>query len=144
MSDVDDRTPRPEAGRDPDATLTEGSVEMLEPMPDATDPMPTGDRDDGSFGTDPPEEVGMARTSDDDDLDPAGGGVAETPLLQAYTAIARRNDLVRQFEDLIAGIREFAQENDSDEAAAVAEDLVDIYDRFGEPRGVADEVAGDA
>ena len=139
MSDVDDRTPRPEAGRGPDAALTEGRFEM----PDATDPMP-GEGDDGSFGTDPPEEVGMARISDDDGLDPAGGGVAETPLLQAYAAIARRNELVRQFEDLIAGIREFAQENDSDEAAAVAEDLVDIYDRFGEPRGVADEVAGDA
>jgi hypothetical protein len=141
----DDRSrPRPEADRDPDTSLTEGSVEMLETTPDDVAPMPTGPNDDGSFGTDPPVEVDMARTSDDDDLNPAGGGVSETPLLEEYAAIARRNDLARQFEDLIAGIREFAQEHDSDDAAAIADELVDVYDRFGEPPEVDDEIPDEA
>jgi hypothetical protein len=140
----DDRSARPEAARDPDTTLSEGSLEMLEPTPDDLDPMPTGPNDDGSFGTDPPVEVAMPRTSDDNDLDPAGGGISETPLLQEYASIARRNDLARQLEDLIAGIREFAQENDSEEDAAIADELVDIYDRFGEPPEVDDEIPDEA
>jgi hypothetical protein len=140
MSDADERKPRPEADRDPDTTLTEGSVEMLEPPLDEDDPMPSGPNDDGSFGTDPPIEASKPRTSDDDDLDMAGEGMTEIPLRSEYEAIARRNDLARQLEDLIVGVREWAQETDSDDAAEIAEELVDIYERLGAPVEAQDEI----
>jgi hypothetical protein len=140
MSDVDDRKPRPEADRDPDTTLTEGSAEMLEPALDEIDPMPTGPNDDGSFGTDPPIEASKPRTSDDNDLDMAGEGMTEIPLRSEYESIARRNDLARQLEDLIVGAREWAQETGSDDAHAIAEELADIYERLGAPVDVENEI----
>ncbi len=81
----------------------------------------------------PPADVGMERVSDDNDLDPAGDGVTDTPLRRPYELMARRDDLARRLGDILLEMEEWAEEDGSEEARSLAEDLGDLYQRLGEP-----------
>ncbi len=147
MSDrtPDDRAadvPRTPGHRDENAPLTEKTGELVNPpvRPDA--PSELGPNTDDGFDANPPVDVDMHRTSDDNDLNPAGSGVSETPLRLEYETIARRDDLARRLEDLVADAREWADEMDTDEAHDLAESLADVFDRLGQPLEDTDETLG--
>lgn len=140
--DRDERTPRTPGGGDEDAPLSETSAAMVNP-PTRPDAWPEkGPNTDDGFDANPPSDVSMRRTSDDNDLNAAGSGVSETPLRPEYETIARRDDLARRLEDLVADAREWADEMDTDEAHDLAESLADIFDRLGEPLEDTDETIG--
>lgn len=127
----DDRNER----RGPDDTLDRAEedrsrVESGAPSPE---PMPDGPNEDGSFGAEPPADVTMNRTSDDDGLNVEGGGFTDTPLRTEYETIARRDDLSRRLEDLVADAREWARESGSEEARDVVDSLTTAYERLGVP-----------
>lgn len=119
------------------------------------------DRDDQEFGRDPyapdregpntdfgnqanpPDDVDMPRTSDDNDLNPEGGGFTDTPLRRPYEMMARRDELARQLEEIVVSVREWADEQGSDDARAIADDLEDVYERLGQPSEETDRTLGD-
>ncbi len=86
----------------------------------------------------PPDDVEMERISDDNDLDPAGDGIAETPLLLPYELMARRDDLARRLGDILLEMEDWAEEDGSEEAHSIAEDLAELYERLGEPSEMTD------
>lgn len=146
--DVETRDPKRVAAREPDATLEDELTpeEFGETLgattefgPDSEDPMPDGPNEDGGFDTDPPADVSMNRTSDDNDLNPSGGGFTDTPLRKEYETIARRDDLSRGLEDLIAGASEWAHETGSTEAHDVVDLLTAAYERLGAPSEDTDD-----
>jgi hypothetical protein len=73
------------------------------------------------------------RSPDGEGLHPSGEGVSETPIHSTYEAIAQRNDLARQLEDVLASARSWARSDGSPEAMAIADALGEIYERLGEP-----------
>lgn len=73
------------------------------------------------------------RLSDDDELDPTGDGITETPFQPAFEASALREELARGLEDLLPGAREWAHIDGSDEALAIAAALAEIAERLGDP-----------
>lgn len=87
----------------------------------------------------PPADVGMERISDDNDLDPAGDGLTDTPLRLPYELMARRDDLARRLGDILLEMEDWAEEDGSEEAYALAEELADLYERLGEPSELTDE-----
>ncbi|MBA2666636.1 MAG: hypothetical protein H0U69_06360 [Trueperaceae bacterium] len=103
-----------------------------------------GPNHDDGFEANPPSDVDMHRTSDDNDYNPGGSGVSETPLRPANEAIARRDDLARRLEDLVASAREWARDEGSEEAHDIAEELADLYDRLGTPLEDTDGTLDDA
>lgn len=133
--DRDERTPEGQAAREPEATLdrTDATERPVEPGPPSPEPMPDGPNEDYGFQAAPPRDVTMNRTSDDNDLNPAGSGVHETPFRHEYESIARRDDLSRRLEDLIAEAREWAQDMGTDDAREVVDSLTLAYDRLGVP-----------
>ncbi|TVR95120.1 MAG: hypothetical protein EA416_02345 [Trueperaceae bacterium] len=70
---------------------------------------------------------------DGEGLHPTGEGVSETPIHSTYEAIAQRNDLARQLEDVLASARTWARNDGSPQAHAIADALGEIYERLGEP-----------
>lgn len=76
---------------------------------------------------------GAERAPDDDGLHPSGEGLSETPIHETYEAIALHDDLARQLEEVIVAARAWARADDTPESLAVADALVEIYDRLGEP-----------
>lgn len=101
-----------------------------------------GPNHDDGFDANPPSDVDMPRTSDDNDLNPVGSGVSETPLRPVNEAIAHRDDLARRLEGLVASAREWARAEGSDEAHDIAEGLADLYDRLGSPLEDSDRTNG--
>lgn len=103
------------------------------------------DRDHDSPNTDfgnmvnPPADVSMERISDDNDLDPAGDGVDDTPLELPYELMARRDDLARRLGEILIEVEDWAEEDGSEEAQSIALDLGDLYERLGEPSEDTDE-----
>lgn len=129
-----ERSPDSQAAREPDATLERDDTRRRsEPGPPSQEPMPAGPNEDGGFQASPPDDVSMNRTSDDNDLNVGGGGFTDTPLRREYEGIARRDDLSRRLEDLVADAREWADDTRSDEARAVADLLADAFERLGVP-----------
>lgn len=74
-----------------------------------------------------------ALVHDDEGLHPTGEGLSETPIHATYEAIAQRNDLARQLEDVVATARSWARAEGTPEAAAFADALAELYERLGEP-----------
>ena len=64
---------------------------------------------------------------------PSGEGVSETPINAKYEAIALRNDLARQLENVVAGARAWARADGEPESSAIADALAELYDRVGTP-----------
>jgi hypothetical protein len=140
--DRDDIMP-PELGEAGDDTpLSETSAEMMNP-PVHPEAMPEqGPNTDDGFDANPPSDVDMPRTSDDNDLNVAGSGVSETHIRPTYERIALRDDLARRLEDLVGSAREWADEVRTAEAQELAEELADLYERLGEPLEETDETIG--
>ncbi len=107
--------------------------ETLDPgqTPDELDP-PGPDPERG-FDANPRGGARMRRTSDDDDLNPQGGGLSDTPLRPEYESMAQRSELARRLEDLIASAAEWARDDGSAEAQDIVDMLSEAYDRLGEP-----------
>lgn len=64
---------------------------------------------------------------------PSGEGVSETPIQKDYEAIALRNDLARQLENVLAGARAWARADGEPESEAIAEAIAELYERIGTP-----------
>ena len=135
MSDRDDRNRQDPEAREPEATLDELREQDLGPteqdLGSTPIDVPEGPNEDRGFDAAPPDDVDMVRTSDDNDLNPSGGGFTDTPLRTEYETMARHDDLSRRLEDLVADTREWAREDGSDGARAIAESLADVYERLG-------------
>jgi hypothetical protein len=81
-----------------------------------------------------PNDPDDDRVHDEDEgLYPSGEGVSETPIHATYEAIALRNDLARQLEDVVVAARAWARADDEPESEAIAEALAELFDRIGEP-----------
>ena len=87
------------------------------------------DPDDRSRLNVPDEENVFAKHG----LYPSGEGVSETPIHAVYEAIALRNDLARQLENVVAGARAWAQADGERESSDIADALAELYDRVGTP-----------
>ena len=87
------------------------------------------DPDDRSRLNVPDEENVFAKHG----LHPSGEGLSETPIHAAYEAIALRNDLARQLENVVAGARAWARADGTPESQATAEALAENYDQVGAP-----------
>ena len=81
----------------------------------------------------PPADVDMQRTSDDNDLNPEGSGLEDTPLRAAYESMARRDDIARRVDELLIEVREWADEDGSDESRDILDSLEDLAERLGAP-----------
>ncbi len=75
----------------------------------------------------------MQRTSDDNDLNPEGSGLEDTPLRAAYESMARRDDIARRVDELLIEVREWADEDGSDESSDILDSLEDLAERLGAP-----------
>ena len=73
------------------------------------------------------------RVHDDEGFHPSGEGLSETPIHPTYEAIAQRNDLARQLEDVVATARSWARAEGTPEANGIADALTELYERLGEP-----------
>jgi hypothetical protein len=107
--------------------------EQLDAEATTDEPFPQGPNEDGSAYANPPVEAAVPRLSDDDDLDAEGSGLEDTPLRSAYESMARRNDLARRLEDLVTDVQEWARDDGSEQAAWIAEALVDAYEQLDTP-----------
>jgi hypothetical protein len=96
-------------------------------MPDRSDPPNPNARHDD-------------RVLDDEGLHPSGEGLSETPIHSTYEAIAQRNDLARELEDVLASARAWARADGTPESSAIADALAEIADRVGEPAESEDGV----
>ena len=85
------------------------------------------DRDDRSKLNVPDEENVLAK----DGRYPSGEGLSETPIHASYEAIALRNDLARQLENVVAAARAWSRADGEPESQAIAEALAELYDRVG-------------
>ena len=144
MSDRNDRDPRAQAEREPEATLDERRRDRASSDTESVleEPIPGGPNEDRGFLASPPDDVEMNRTSDDNDLNPSGSGVAATPLRKEYETIGMRDALARDLRDVLDTARAFAEEDGSDEARSIARDLADIYERVGVPTEDTDDEPG--
>lgn len=106
------------AGYDP--TLDDADVTgMPDPFPGRGDSVPEGDA----------EEPYEALPDDE----PEGDGVTDTPLTWEYEGIAVHDDLARRLGELVVDFRAWADDEDTAEAADLADALEDVYERFGAP-----------
>lgn len=104
-----------------------------------TEPFPDGPNEDMGNLARPPADVDEPRTSDDNDLNPEGGGFTDTPLRRPYEEISRRDELARQLEEIVVNAQEWADQDGSPEAIDIYESLNDIYERLGEPSEDTDD-----
>lgn len=130
MSDRDDRRPGRQTPPDAQDPLDERDEKRVSETAPEERPE-RGPNTDRSFGASVPAESDIPRTSDDNDLNPEGGGLRETPLREEYGAMARRDDLARRLEELAVDARDWAREEESDEARAIADLVADAYERIG-------------
>ncbi|ADI13159.1 hypothetical protein [Truepera radiovictrix] len=68
--------------------------------------------------------------SDDDEFERDG---THTILGDENENLARRNDLARQLEDLVAAALDWSEISDDEDAREIYEDLVDLYERVSAP-----------
>ena len=126
MSAADDSVRASSFGLDPDGRQR-------------TDQLPKGPNDDMGNLARPPADVDEPRLSDDNDLDPGGGGFSDTPLRRPYDQMSRRDEIARQLEEVVINAQEWADENGTPEAIDIYEALNDIYERLGEPSEDTDD-----
>lgn len=103
------------------------------------DQLPKGPNDDMGNLAKPPVEVEEPRVSDDNDLNPAGGGLSDTPLRRPYDQMSRRDEIARQLEEVVINAQEWADENGTPEAIDIYEALNEVYQRIGEPSEDTDD-----
>lgn len=122
--------------------IVEEAVEPLGPEADEATPgrigrtpdaMPDTPNEDMGNLASPNPDVEMQRTSDDNDLNPEGSGVEDTHLRTPYESMARRDDIARRVDELLVEIREWADEDGSEEALDILETVEDLSERLGEP-----------
>lgn len=82
-------------------------------------------------------ETDMAYTHDDSDRE--RDGVHGPPLSEEYERVARRSDLTRSVEDVVAEARDWALETEDDDAQEILQMLVEVADRLGETIEDTDE-----
>src|SRR5690554_1159388 len=85
--------------------------------------------------------IDAPRLSDDRDLEPGGNGLEDTPWRHEYRTVTLRSDLARIFENLLAGVTEWADEDGSEEARALVSELEDLYVWVGDPVEETDPAA---
>lgn len=60
-------------------------------------------------------------------------GVGDMPLREDYEKIALRDQVARQFEELLEAVEVWLEDDDSPETRSIYQDLLDIYERVGQP-----------
>lgn len=60
-------------------------------------------------------------------------GVGDMPLREDYEKIALRDQVAKQFEELLEAVEVWLEDDDSIEARSIYQDLLEIYERVGEP-----------
>jgi hypothetical protein len=68
--------------------------------------------------------------SDDDEFERDG---THTLLDDENESLARRNELSRQLEDLVASALEWSEISEDEDAQQIYEDLADLYERVSAP-----------
>ncbi len=68
--------------------------------------------------------------SDDDEFERDG---THTLLSEDNDAQARRDEIARQLEDLVASALEWSEMSDDEDALQIYEDLADLYERVSAP-----------
>lgn len=83
------------------------------------------------------------RYNTDDDARERDGNASDVPhmLDEESNEAARRDALARQMEDLIADAQDWMEMSQSEEARDIYNQLVDIYERLGEPPENTDDEA---
>lgn len=83
------------------------------------------------------------RYNTDDEARERDGNASDVPhmLDEEATEAAKRDDLARQLEDLIADAQDWAEMSQSDEARDIYNILVDVYERVGNPPEDTDDEA---
>jgi hypothetical protein len=78
--------------------------------------------------------------SDDDEFE--RDGTHETVIGEFNENVARRDELARQLEDLVASALEWSEISEDEDAQQIYEDLADLYERVNAPlEDTDDEVA---
>lgn len=92
-------------------------------------------REDGDLGGDDTPYM-----SDDDEFE--RDGTNEVVISEFNEDVARRDELARQLEDLVAGALEWSEMSEDEDARQIYEDLADLYERLSAPlEDTDDEVA---
>ncbi len=92
-------------------------------------------REDGDLGGDDTPYM-----SDDDEFE--RDGTNEVVIDEYNESVARRDELARQLEDLVASALEWSEISDDEDAQQIYEDLADLYERVNGPlEDTDDEVA---
>ncbi len=92
-------------------------------------------REDGDLGGDETPYM-----SDDDEFE--RDGTNEVVISEFSEDVARRDELARQLEDIVAGALEWSEMSEDEDAQAIYEALADLYERVSAPlEDTDDEVA---
>lgn len=92
-------------------------------------------REDGDLGGDETPYM-----SDDDEFE--RDGTNEVVISEFSEDVARRDELARQLEDIMAGALEWSEMSEDEDARAIYEALADLFERVSAPlEDTDDEVA---
>jgi len=92
-------------------------------------------REDGDLGGDETPYM-----SDDDEFE--RDGTNEVVISEFSEDVARRDELARQLEDIVAGALEWSEMSEDEDARAIYEALADLFERVSAPlEDTDDEVA---
>jgi hypothetical protein len=83
-------------------------------------------REDGDLGGDDTPYM-----SDDDEFE--RDGTNEVVIDEYNESVARRDELARQLEDLVASTLEWSEISEDEDAQQIYEDLADLYERVNAP-----------
>jgi len=83
-------------------------------------------REDGDLGGDETPYM-----SDDDEFE--RDGTNEVVISEFSEDVARRDELARQLEDIVAGALEWSEMSEDEDAQAIYEALADLYERVSAP-----------
>lgn len=81
---------------------------------------------------DPDIEHDVPHVLDEEDLEPGGSGLTDTPFAPEYERVARHDELARQLEDVVATAQAWAREVGTRDAVEIAEALGELYERVGD------------
>ena len=83
-------------------------------------------REDGDLGGDDTPYM-----SDDDEFE--RDGTNEVVIDEYNESVARRDEIARQLEDLVASALEWSEISEDEDAQKIYEDLADLYERVNAP-----------
>ena len=83
-------------------------------------------REDGDLGGDDTPYL-----SDDDEFE--RDGTNEVVIDEYNESVARRDEIARQLEDLVASALEWSEISEDEDAQQIYEDLADLYERVNGP-----------